>query len=377
MTTLALTGFTVWRGFFPLRIRFSHHLAARDSVETLLVAAEGAPGAVGYGQALPRSYLTGETIDSCQADLLTRWLPEMRRLRFAPGAGPAFLDALAELYCQADRERRLASYAAAELAAVDALARMAGLAGRSWWRETSSAPPLVASIPATSPRKAAWMARVLTWLGYRRFKVKAGLDEAADTARLAAVRQAVGSGAWLAVDANAAWAPEQALRRIAAMKRFAVDLVEEPLRPDADAALGEIEKKAGVAVMADESLCSAADAEKLLNQGSPSWWNLRLAKNGGFSGVRAFAALARDNGIRLYGGVLVGEASCLAAAGRIAMGLAAFQCAEYGFPRLLLKGDPFRGGPGGFFGRAGPPAGIGFGVRLLEKNLSGFARTPL
>lgn len=378
MAHISLHAFTVWRGVLPLRFRFRHHLADRGSVETVLLAAESAAGAVGYGQALPRGYLTGETIDSCMSDLLERWLPGMRRRRWdAGGGGIGMLDAFADLHLAADRERRLASYAAAESAAVDALLRTAALPGAACWGGPASARPLVASLPATQPAKAAWMARILRRFGYRRFKVKVGLDGEADAARLLAVRRAVGSGAWLAVDANAAWSAEEALRRIDSLKRFAVSLVEEPLRPDAGATLGEIERLTGSAVMADESLCSLADAERLLAQGSPSWWNLRFAKNGGFSGVRALSGLARDNGVALYGGVLVGETSCLAAAGRLGMGLADFRCMEYGFPRLLLRGDPFRGGPGGFFGTAEPMVRPGLGVRLLDHKMASFDRTSL
>lgn len=371
MSTITIRRLTVSRHMLPFRLRFSHNLASRDSGETLLVEAETSGGSLGWGQVLPRGYLTGESLESCMEDINDRWNAATQALKFdLVRDARGILDVLNEIYGEADRSRRNAAFAGVDVAVVDAVCREAGIAGGVMWGGMPEPLPLVGVVPASGAGKAAWMAWMLRRLGYRRFKVKVGRDRGADDMRVAAVRKAIGSGAWLAVDANAAWDCDEALERIAGLSGYGVSLVEEPLRRGSGSmmTLGELERRSGMPLMADESLCTLADAERLLSEGSPSWWNLRLGKIGGFSGLRALARLAADNGVNVYGGVLVGETSCLAAAGRAGMGLAGFACMEYGFPRILLKNDPFRGGPGGFSGRAEPlsPRVFGLGVRILR-----------
>ncbi len=354
------TELTVRKRVFPLRMRFSHSLAARDSVETLLVEVRARGGAAGHGQALPRTYLTGETPESAREDIEGRWWNAVRRLDVEEDDDfPRLVERFAPLFAQADAERKNASYAAVECAAVDAALHALGRPAATPELSTRPPLPLVGVIGATSPRKAALTARLLRFLGYGMFKVKVGRDAAADTARLAAVRRAIGGGARLAVDANAAWEADEAAARMRGLKAFGVTLVEEPLRAGEGKGVDylRLERETGMAVMADESVCTVDDAKALLEAGSPSWWNLRFAKNGGFAGLTALAALAREGGVSVYGGVLVGETGVLAAAGRAGMFLTGARCGEYGFSRVLLKGDPFRGSPAGYRGILPPPTG--------------------
>lgn len=355
---IRFTGMEIWKASFPLRLRFSHNLASRDRVETLVIALETSTGDVGYGQILPRRYLTGETLDSALHDVATRWWPALREMRFPAEADcRAVIDALRPLFENADAERRNASYAGLDIAAVMACAgatpnRFFGLADRS------PRLPLVAVLSGDSPKKAARIARLLKWLGYSRFKVKVGGDVGADAARVAAVRRAIGKQAWLAADANAAWTWSEAVERMRAMRAWGVALVEEPLRAEAadGADFQQLEKETGIATMADESLCTMRDAARLLRSGSPSWWNLRLAKNGGFAGVAALANMADANGLHKYGGILVGETSAMAVPMLHSSFAFDMMCGECGFPRIFVQGDPFRGAPGGFFGNYNNPA---------------------
>lgn len=334
----------VWRAHFPFRLAFSHNLASRRGADTLIVVLRDSLGRVGYGQVLPRDYLTGETLEGAAEDIRARWWPELTGIALSVNAGAVDLPrALEPLYASADALRLTASFAGVDVAAHMIVAEGVSSAGEF---------PLIGVISAASPKKAAWLARIMRWLGYRRFKVKVGGDAAADAARLRAVRSVIRDDAWLAVDANAAWNWEEAVDRMRDLSRFQVSLVEEPLVREAavKADFSRLEEMTGMAVMADESLCTQADAHSLLERGSPSWWNVRLAKNGGVSGVGTLAALARRNGVKLYGGILVGETGALAAAGKCVFPAVGTECGEYGFPRVFLRGDPFRGSPAGYRG---------------------------
>ncbi|MCL2000470.1 MAG: hypothetical protein FWG74_03465 [Planctomycetes bacterium] len=375
MKEIHFVGITVWKAAFNLRFVFSHNLAVRDQVETLLLSIKTSNGGIGYGQALPRAYLTGETLDSVLADIRGRWWPELAKLALPADADFAtVVGALQPVFEQADALRKNASYAAVDIAALDAFTTGQGIpaafpppADPARRRDL----PLVGVIPAGTPGRSAGIAGLLRLLGYRRFKVKIGRNAAMDERRLAAVRKAIGASNWLAVDANAAWEWDEAIERMRRLGRYDVALVEEPLAAASAADFIRLERCSGIPVLADESLCTLADARSLLSRGTPSWWNLRLSKNGGFAGWRNFSRLAAERGITIYGGVLVGETSILAAAARAAWSSDAAVSGEYGFPRIFLQGDPFRGGPGGFTGRMAPPrpATPGLGVRLRESAL--------
>ncbi|MCC8166213.1 MAG: hypothetical protein LIQ31_08700, partial [Planctomycetes bacterium] len=300
MKKTTFTGITVWRGRFPFRLTFSHHLATRSEAETLLVRINDDGGAAGYGQALPRSYLTGETMDGAEQAILQHWWPAFRDCGSPTGNGTLSLADVvghyAGIHTAADAARENAAYAAVDIAATAAVVTSRPVVMPDW----RDAKPLVGVITGGGARKAYWLAHVLYRLGYRWFKIKVGRDEHADHQRIDAVKKAVGTGCRLYADANASWDLPTAERRLAELARQGIAVVEEPLT--AEAAAGAdwqgLERSAGVKLMADESLVTMADARRLVASGGPSCWNVRLAKNGGFAGVAAMASLARENGIR-------------------------------------------------------------------------------
>ena len=49
----------------PFTASFKHGSAERNETETMIVAITDAEGRIGYGEGCPRSYVTGESIASC------------------------------------------------------------------------------------------------------------------------------------------------------------------------------------------------------------------------------------------------------------------------------------------------------------------------
>ncbi|MDR1518671.1 MAG: hypothetical protein LBU23_00805, partial [Planctomycetota bacterium] len=113
MDGAAFSGIGVWRAVFRLRLPFSHHSAARDRVETLLVEVRAANGGVGHGQALPRAYLTGESLGSVSTAIRETYWPALKKTALPENPGPeAALAALRPLYRLADARRENAAWAA-------------------------------------------------------------------------------------------------------------------------------------------------------------------------------------------------------------------------------------------------------------------------
>ncbi|MEO0250288.1 MAG: enolase C-terminal domain-like protein, partial [candidate division WOR-3 bacterium] len=154
------------------------------------------------------------------------------------------------------------------------------------------------------------------------------------------------------------------------LKRFGVSSVEQPIPAGDVEELARVQRLGGLPVVADESLCTVADARLLRETRAADIWNLRLAKIGGFTG---FLTLLQEAGYplppdctghgfspspqrrnvlayrpQIHLGVLVGETSLITAAARACLGLCPYRHVEYGYPRVLLKMDPFQGDPGGY-----------------------------
>jgi muconate cycloisomerase len=344
----------------PFRFSFKHALAERREAHSLFVAVETDGGEVGYGEVLPRAYLTGETVDSAWTDIRERWWPGVRSIVFADAALPG--ERLRETYLEADSARKTASYAGVDVAVHDAWARATRTPGSAMFGVPVRPQRLTCALGGGSGRSVRWLGRLGWWVGFRAFKLKVG--GVGDVERLEAARSGIGQGADLRVDANGAWTVEEALNLAEGMRRVGVSSIEQPVAADDVDGMARVQRETGMDVMADESLCTRSDAQMLLRAGAARLWNLRLAKVGGFTGVRELIHIAQEGVIRVHLGVLVGESAVLAAAARACAGLADFVHVEFGFPRILLRDQPFQGDPGGYRGVGRPlRAAAGLGIR--------------
>lgn len=345
----------------PFRFRFKHALAERSQAHSLILVLHTDMGEIGLGEVLPRPYLTGETIESAWKDLEEIWWPELKQIEF--GSADPML-ALTPLYQRADRERKLAAYSGLDIAVYDAWSRALRMPLVRLWNGSPRSLRYTFPLGGGGPRRLKWLARLGRLSGYTEFKLKTGRPD--DGKRLLQVRRAIGTKADLRIDANAAWSFER-VQDLAPLLRMAqVSSLEQPVPAPGLESMRKIHEDLHFPVMADESLCSQADARAILAKRAASIWNLRLAKNGGFTGFRSLLELAERERIEIHHGVLVGESPILTAAARLASTLGAFRHSEYGFPALLLKQKIAQGAPRGAFGRGAPARDdvLGLGVHL-------------
>lgn len=95
--------------------------------------------------------------------------------------------------------------------------------------------------------------------GYGHFYLKVGLDPSEDQAMVDAVREALGPGPRLRLDANAAWTVSEALRHLRVLSQYDIDFIEQPVREHPLAAMAEVRARCGVPVAANEGLWTKAD----------------------------------------------------------------------------------------------------------------------
>jgi muconate cycloisomerase len=152
--------------------------------------------------------------------------------------------------------------------------------------------------------------------GFADCKVKVGAAGDDDVARLATIRRWLGPKTDLRIDVNAAWHAEQLPTRLAALQRFAIRCLEQPVPHDEVPALAEVRREISVPVMLDESLTGEADARAASAGRTCDLFNIRLSKCGGFLASLRLAALAGDAGLGYQLGCHPGESGILSAAGR-------------------------------------------------------------
>src|SRR5262249_1146395 len=123
------------------------------------------------------------------------------------------------------------------------------------------------------------MAREHVRQGFRRLKIKGGLDVALDVERMHALRQDLGPDVLLAFDANQGFNAADARRFLDGTASVGLAFFEQPL-PKADtlglAALAQTYPTSNV--MADEPIKGPADLQRLAQAGAPRLANLKLMK---------------------------------------------------------------------------------------------------
>jgi muconate cycloisomerase len=229
-------------------------------------------------------------------------------------------------------------------------------------------------IGAGSVAEARARARQLRVVGIPHVKVKVGADD--DVARVRAVREVLGPGVSLRVDANGAWTPGQAREVLAAIAPLRIAAAEQPLPRGPVADWGRLRAATGVPLMADESLVTTEDAEALIAARAVDYFNVRVSKCGGLARSLEMARRAARAGIGVQVGAQVGETAILAAAGRhLAAALPDATFVEGSFGTLLLEADVTPDSVRfGHRGEARLLTGPGLGVAVREDRLRSYAR---
>jgi L-Ala-D/L-Glu epimerase len=363
----------------PFQQAFSHALHSREESDAVIVKVTDTDGRSGFGESLPRSYVTGETTESMIARIREHLAPKIFSETFAPGWETfEYLQSVMRDWSRSDDRNTSivawnAAFCAVELALLD-------------WSLRADASSLADFLPpvryevvysgvlsADAPAHAAALAQRMTRLGISQIKVKVGTPD--DIARLEAVRKAVGDKVELRADANGAWSADDAVEQLRRLAPFNLQAIEQPVRADDLVGLQRVRDESGISVMADESLVTLEQARRLIELRACDLFNIRISKCGGISGSLAIAELAQEAGIKIQVGAQVGETGILSAAGRsFAAHVPVLAFAEGSFGTWLLTEDvTFENVAFGYGGRAPLLRTRGLSVTVKEEALERFA----
>ncbi|GAC1465322.1 MAG: dipeptide epimerase [Isosphaeraceae bacterium] len=362
----------------PLRTKVRHASHERTVSDNLIVKVTLDSGEFGYGEGVPRSYVTGETVASTFATLRSIDLAQQVGRPTTYDQVVSRLERLEFPETQADSRGMMGNSArcAFELAALDAYGQRFQQ-GLGHAVRKVKAPGLEYSLNPTRvrysgaitagtrsrERASAWK----LWLyGFREIKLKIGLSDQDDPARLRTLRKILGPRVDLRLDVNEAWAAVEVVERTRSLLPYFPSVLEQPVKHEESGALAELRPHIGMPVMLDESLCGYPDAVRAIEQKTADLFNVRLSKCGGIIPSLRIMGLAQSSGIGLQLGCHPGETGLLSAAGRhVAGNVRGIRYTEGSYDRhilarnLIVENVTF-----GYAGLAPPIQGWGLGVKV-------------
>lgn len=141
--------------------------------------------------------------------------------------------------------------------------------------------------------------------GFRTIKVKVGQAPELDEARIKAIREAIGEGPAIRIDANQGWTVPQAIEALQRLEKYRIEFCEQPVASVDIEGLAVVRKESPVPIMADESLFLPADAVKLIRAQACDYFNIKVMKAGGLSNSLRIAYIAEAANIRCMLGCMI------------------------------------------------------------------------
>ena len=341
---------TAYEVRLPLRREIKHASATRESSDNLLICCRLHDGTLGWGEGVPRDYVTGETVAGAFEQLAASPLSE--QLSADCGDWPGVLAMCDRFQPAAMKDDPRGCYGnalrcAVELSILDAFGKrfhqpvssvIAHCPFASSVRTNLSRVRYSAAITAESRRKEMVSAVKFHVYGFAQCKIKVGMPGSDDPSRLRRLRRVLGRRMDIRIDANEAWHATEVVGKLEPLLPCNVTCVEQPVPHAEVAALAEVRRKLNVPIMLDESLTSLIDAQAALRDGTCDIFNIRLSKCGGYVHSLRLAALARQHGLQYQLGCHPGESGILSAAGRHwASTVADIRYLEGSYDRHILK----------------------------------------
>ena len=269
----------------PFRVALGTITAA----ENVLVRLRTREGVVGWGEASPYSPVTGETqaVDLAVGKDLAN---------FVRGRDPFTLSAIVS-DMDGFTPSNTSMKAALEMAVWDICGKLAGqpvyklLGGYRDSFETDI------TIGMGTPAEMANKATKYVQDGFKTLKVKLGDGPEPDTARMKAIRDAIGYSIKVRTDANQGWTAAETVRALRMMEKYQMQICEQPVPYWDLAGLKFSRDNSPTPIMADESVHSPHDAFAVTRENAVDCINIKLMKSGGLLRGVQIATVAASAGV--------------------------------------------------------------------------------
>ena len=320
----------------PFKVSFEHSSASRSFTQAILVTAVTKNGQHGLGEGCPRSYVTGESLESAHSFVQTH------REDFLSLTSVECLKNW--LLLNSDLvDKNPAAFCAVEIALLNALS----LDKNTTIEELLSLPKLNGRFHYTgilgSSKVDVFSSQLQQYLklGFNDFKIKLFGEKSIDSKNINALKSMLAHTIRVRFDANNLWAnADDAIRYIQSLD-YPSFALEEPLIKGQYKESIKVSKALDSKIILDESFVCEADFNPIMNTEKTWIINIRVSKMGGVLRSLLIANRALELNIPIIIGAQVGETSILSrAALTVANSYRSNLVAQEGaFGTYLLKKD--------------------------------------
>lgn len=333
----------------PLITPFKTALRTVSTVNDLILRITADDGTVGYGEAPPTAVITGDTKESIEAAIRGYIAPAI--LGMEMGSDEALLSVMGAM--EKAIAKNTSAKAAVDIALFDLYARAKGLplfrlpmlSGNSGCGVRTAIETDI-TISVNEPEEMVKDSLRAVRDGFRVLKVKVGKGGERDVQRIRMIREAAGPETVIRVDANQGWSSDEAIRTIRAMEDAGLDieLVEQPVSCHDFKGLRRVTDAVDTPILADESVFSPEDAERILEEHAADLINIKLMKTGGILGALRICDLAEKYDVRCMMGCMLESKISVSAGAHLAAARGCITMADLDGPSLCAQ-DPYTGGP--------------------------------
>lgn len=342
--------------------------SATQGRPSLVVKLTTDTGLVGWGESVPVRQWSDETVETAYTTMTRYLVPALL------GADLFDLDGL-----HARMSREIASgytlgqpiaRAGLDIAVHDAIGKALGIPLWAYWglrRQhalTLSWTVAVSDLDEVAPAVAEGKSK-----GYRHFNVKVGHETTpdVDVALCRRIRQLAPEG-FLWADANGGYSLATAKRLLRRFADVGVDVLEQPLPPNALSGYAELRRLDALSLVVDEGLVTPRDALEMIRLGLIDGIAMKPARVGGLRPQRRLIELVEDAGLLLLGSGLTDPDISFAASVQIYAAYGLRYPAALNGPQFL-KGTILSRGVRVADGVAYVPEGPGLGVEVDEERI--------
>ncbi|MEN5087291.1 dipeptide epimerase [Sphingobacterium faecium] len=332
---MKITEIEIYRLSIPME-PFVIATGTMDFAQNTFIRVHTDTGIFGVGECSAFPMIVGETQDTCLViarDFAKIW----------KGKDPLELEArLAELNLYIANNTTIKS--AFDMALYDIASKNAGVPLYQFLKGSPREIVTDITLGIASPEEMAAKAKELYNAGAAMLKIKLGKDPKTDVARIREIRKAVGFDIPIRIDANQGWSYEGAVEALQGLEPFKIQFCEQPMRTYLDHLLPALRTETTVLIMADESVYSHDDAERLCRADACDYINIKFSKSGGIHEALKIAAVAAEFNIPcMIGGMLE---SRLALAAKVHFAYAAPNVKFYDLDTCMVGHleDPVSGG---------------------------------
>ena len=342
---MKITGISLGYITIPLVTPFRTALRVVEHVNDLIVRIDTDEGLSGFGEAPPTAVITGDTKESIEAAIRYYIAPSIIGMDLAADTEEVFLRMHKAL------AKNTTAKAAVDMALYDLMAKAAGmplyrLLGKDAPDQVRNLLLTDLTISVNETDEMVRDARRAVEEGYQILKVKVGKGGEKDVERISRIREAVGKDAVIRVDANQGWTREEAIRTISMLEDalLEIELVEQPVSCHDFKGLKMVTEHVSTPILADESVFSYEDAERIIEEHAADLINIKLMKTGGIHEALKITDLAARHQVSCMAGCMLESAVSVSAAAHLAGAKSVITMCDLDGPSLCAE-NPYHGGP--------------------------------